>query len=205
MLRLITLSLLSLTLVLPLSTEAATKKKTKKKLAKAATIVPAAAAVTVATTAAATTSAESTSANNLAEKAPTFISQLEASTHNNLSATDVVAVTQILTQSGGLLTLIKDKFFSALGSITGLDPAVLGVLIPSVTQNIPTSELTSRLESKLGAPLNFIQTQGVSAANSIRNNSLDSVKEKVSESVAQKTGVSNDIVKTLLPSLGFSQ
>ena len=134
---------------------------------------------------------------------PAFLSQLDAVRGKALTATETAGVTNILTTSNNAISGIQSKFINGVAASTGIDPAILSAAFPSATQEVSNSDLTSKLEDKLGKKLGFLQNAGITAANALRNNSLDGIKPTLVNGVASKAGVDPDTITSLLPLLGF--
>lgn len=173
-------------------------------------LLPAAAALAATTTAtpAATATAPAgastgTTAMGMLAQLPAFLTKLDSLRGKALSATEKATVTEAVTQGNNTATGIQNKFLGGIASATGLDAATIGAIIPSATQSVSNSDLTSKLEGKLGKKLGFFQNYGVKAANSLRNNSLDSLKTSLASGVASKVGMDPTIITGLLPMLGF--
>lgn len=163
------------------------------------------AAAMAATTAAPTAApaATGTSAMGMLAQLPAFLTKIDTLRGKALSATEKATVTEAVTQGSNTANGIQNKFLGGIASATGLDAATLGAIIPSATQPVSNSDLTSKLESKLGKKLGFLQSSGVKAANSLRNNSLDSLKTSLANGVASKVGMDPATITGLLPMLGF--
>lgn len=161
---------------------------------------PALAATTAAAPAAATAG---TSAMGMLAQLPAFLTKLDTLRGSALSVAEKATVTDAVTQGNNTLNGIQNKFLGGIASATGLDAATLGAIIPSATKPVSNSDLTSKLESKLGKKLGFMQSTGVKAANSLRNNSLDGLKTSLANGVAAKVGMDPATITSLLPMLGF--
>lgn len=171
-------------------------------------LMPAAAlAATTTATPPATTSAPAattgTTAMGMLAQLPAFLTKLDTLRGTALSVTEKATITEAVTQGNNTATGIQNKFLGGIASATGLDAATIGAIIPSATQPVSNSDLTSKLEGKLGKKLGFFQNYGVKAANSLRNNSLDSLKTSLASGVASKVGMDPAIISGLLPMLGF--
>lgn len=134
---------------------------------------------------------------------PAFLTQLDILRGKALSVTEKAAVTSVVTQGNTTAQTIQGKFLGGVSKATGLDTATLGLLFPSATKSVSNSDLTSQIESKLGKKLGTLQKVGATSANTLRNNSLDSLKTTLSNGVAQKAGMDPAVVVSLLPLLGF--
>jgi hypothetical protein len=157
-------------------------------------------------TQAATTTApasNSTTAMGMLAQLPAFLTQLDKVRGKALTLAEKTAVTDVVTQGNSTVNGVQAKFLSTVSKTSGLDTATLGLLFPSATKPVTTSTLTSQVESKLGKKLGYVQKTGISAANSLRNNSLDSLKTSLSNGVGQKLGMDPALVSSLLPLLGF--
>lgn len=166
----------------------------------AAVASPAIAATT--TTAPAPASA-GTSAMGMLAQLPAFLTKIDTLRGKALSVAEKATVTDAVTQGNTTLNGIQSKFLGGIASATGLDAATLGAIVPSATQPVSNSDLTSKLESKLGKKLGFMQSTGVKAANSLRNNSLDGLKTSLANGVAAKVGMDPATISGMLPMLGF--
>lgn len=144
-----------------------------------------------------------TSAMGMLAQLPSFLTKLDALRGSALSAAEKTAVTNVVTQSNTALNGVQNKFLGSVASATGLDAATLGVLIPSATQPVSNTALLSGLESKLGGKLSVLQSSGVKAANTLRNNSLDSLKTSLASGIGSKVGMDPAIITSMLPMLGF--
>ncbi|HEX6592599.1 MAG TPA: hypothetical protein VF050_11415 [Moraxellaceae bacterium] len=164
---------------------------------------PALAATATTTTAAPATATTGTTAMGMLANLPAFLTKLDALRGQALSVAEKATVTDAVTQGDSALNGIQNKFLGAISTATGLDAGTLGAIIPSATQPVSNSDLTSKLESKLGKKLGFLQSSGVKAANSLRNNSLDSLKTSLANGVASKVGMDPATITSLLPMLGF--
>lgn len=169
----------------------------------AAVATPACAATTGTTTTTPATNSTGTSAMGMLAQLPAFLTKLDTLRGTALSVAEKATVTDAVTQSNSALNGIQNKFLGGIASATGLDAATLGAIIPSATQPVSNSDLTSKLESKLGKKLGFMQSTGVKAANSLRNNSLDGLKSSLANGVASKIGMDPATITGLLPMLGF--
>jgi len=134
---------------------------------------------------------------------PAFLTQLDTLRGKALSATEKAAVSSVVTQGNTTAQSIQGKFLGGVSKATGLDTATLGLLFPSATKSVSNSDLTSQIEGKLGKKLGMLQKAGATSANTLRNNSLDSLKTTLSNGVAQKIGMDPAMVTSLLPLLGF--
>jgi hypothetical protein len=134
---------------------------------------------------------------------PTFLTQLDTVRGKALTVAEKTAVTGVVSQANTSLNGIQGQFIGGVSKATGLDAATLGVLFPSATKPVSTSDLTGKVESKMGSKLNFLQKTALTSANTLRNNSLDSLKTNLSNGVAQKLGMDPALVTSLLPLLGF--
>lgn len=155
------------------------------------------------TTAPAAPTSTGTSAMGMLAQLPAFLSKLDALRGSALTVAEKATVTDAVTQGNNALNGIQSKFLGGIASATGLDAATIGAIIPSATQPVSNSDLTSKLESKLGKKLGFLQSNGVKAANSLRNNSLDGLKTSLANGVASKIGMDPATITSLLPMLGF--
>lgn len=157
--------------------------------------------------AAATSSAAPASTGNstmgMLAQLPAFLTKLDSMRGTALSVAEKTAVSNVVTQSNSALNGVQNKFLGSVASATGLDAATLGILIPSATQPVSNTALLSGLESKLGGKLNVLQSSGVKAANTLRNNSLDSLKTSLANGVASKVGMDPALITSMLPMLGF--
>ena len=145
----------------------------------------------------------STASSGILSNASNFITQLDAARGKALTATENSAVMSILTGSSSAASSIQSTFVNNVAVYTGIDPSILSAAFPSATTAVSDSSLTSTLESKLGQKLTSAQNISVKAANALRNNSLDSIKSSLTNSVASKVGVDATTVSSLLPLLGF--
>lgn len=134
---------------------------------------------------------------------PAFLAQLDTLRGKALNVTEKTAVTSVVTQGNTTAQSIQGKFLGGVSKATGLDTATLGLLFPSATKSVSNSDLTSQIEGKLGKKLGVLQKAGATSANTLRNNSLDSLKTTLSNGVAQKVGMDPAMVTGLLPLLGF--
>lgn len=162
---------------------------------------PALAATTTAAAPAAATTG--TTAMGMLAQLPAFLTKLDGLRGKALTATEKATVTEAVTQGNNTANGIQNKFLGGIATATGLDAATIGAIIPSATQPVSNSDLTSKLEGKLGKKLGFLQSSGVKAANSLRNNSLDSLKTSLANGVASKVGMDPAMITGLLPMLGF--
>lgn len=144
-----------------------------------------------------------TSAMGMLAQLPAFLTQLDKARGTALTIAEKTAVTNVVTQGNNTANGVQAKFLSGVSKASGLDTAALGLLFPSATKPVDSSTLTSQVENKLGTKLNFMQKTGVTAANTLRNNSLDGLKTSLSNGVAQKLGMDPALVSSLLPLLGF--
>ncbi len=147
--------------------------------------------------------ATTTGSTSMLAQLPAFLGKLDSLRGSALSVAEKATVTSAVTQGSGVLDGIQNKFLGAIASTTGLDASMLGAIIPSATQPVSNSALTSGLESKLGKKLNFLQSSSVTAANTLRNNSLDGLKTSLTNGVASKVGMDPTLISSLLPMLGF--
>lgn len=134
---------------------------------------------------------------------PIFLTRLDTVRGKALTVAEKTAVTGVVTQGNTTVDGIQAKFLGGVSKATGLDTATLGLLFPSATKSVSNSDLTSKIEGKLGSKLGMLQKAGVTSANTLRNNSLDSLKTTLSNGVAQKVGMDPAMVTGLLPLLGF--
>lgn len=134
---------------------------------------------------------------------PAFLTQLDAARGKALTVAEKTAVTSVVSQANSTVNATQNKFLGAVAKTSGLDMATLGVLFPSATKPVNTSDLANKVESKAGAKLNFMQKTALTSAATLRNNSLESLKGSISNSVAQKVGMDPALVTGLLPLLGF--
>lgn len=160
--------------------------------------------VVAATTApAAAPAATGTGAMGMLAQLPAFLGKLDSLRGKALSATEKAAVTDVVTQGNSALDGIQNKFLGGIATATGLDAATLSAIVPSATQPVSNSDLISKLEGKMGKKLGFLKSNGVKAANSLRNNSLDGLKSTLVNGVASKIGMDPATISGLLPMLGF--
>ncbi|MDQ8036338.1 MAG: hypothetical protein REI12_02885 [Pedobacter sp.] len=155
------------------------------------------------TTAAPATASTGTTAMGMLAQLPAFLTKLDAMRGTALTVAEKATVTEAVTQGNNTVNGIQNKFLGGIASATGLDAATIGAIIPSATKPVSNSDLTSKLESKLGKKLGFMQSSGVKAANSLRNNSLDSLKTSLANGVASKVGMDPALITSMLPMLGF--
>jgi hypothetical protein len=175
----------------------------KKLLIALALTLPLYAHAATTTAPAATAPAADTTAAGMMANIPAFLGKLDALRGKALSVSEKAAVTSTVSQGGGVLSGIQDKFIGGLSTASGLDAGSLGAIVPSATQGVSNSDLTSKIESKMGSKLGFFQGTAVKAANSLRNNSLDGLKTTLAEGVAKKVGMDAATITGLLPMLGF--
>lgn len=168
-----------------------------------ALLLPVAAMAATTAAPAAAPATTGTTAMGMLAQLPTFLTKLDTLRGKALSATEKATVTEAVTQGNNTANGIQNKFLGGIASATGLDAATIGAIIPSATQPVSNSDLTSKLEGKLGKKLGFLQGTGVKAANSLRNNSLDSLKTSLASGVAAKVGMDPATITGLLPMLGF--
>jgi|GEM_PF-1847768 len=145
----------------------------------------------------------STGAMGMLAQLPAFLTKLDTLRGKALTATEKATVTDAVSQGDTAVNGIQAQFLGGISKATGLDTATLGAIIPSATQGVSNADLTSKIESKLGKKLGFIQSTGVKAANALRNNSLDGLKTTLSDGVAKKIGMDPATISGLLPMLGF--
>lgn len=146
------------------------------------------------------TSAE---AMDMLTQLPAFLTRLDALRGTALSVTEKATVTDVLTQGSNTANGIQGKFLGGVSRATGLDTATLGSIIPSATKPVANTELTSRIESRLGKKMGFLQRGGVKAANTLRNNSLAGLKTSLTDGVARQVGMDPGLISAMLPMLGF--
>lgn len=168
-----------------------------------ALLLPAAAMAATTAAPAAAPAATGTSAMGMLAQLPAFLTKIDTLRGKALTATEKATVTEAVTQGNNTANGIQNKFLGGIASATGLDTASIGAIIPSATQPVSNSDLTSKLEGKLGKKLGFLQSSGVKAANSLRNNSLDNLKTSLANGVASKVGMDPAMITGLLPMLGF--
>lgn len=159
------------------------------------------AASTPATTAA--PAAASKSAMSMLAQLPAFMTRLDTLRGKALSVAEKATLSSAVAQGDSTATGIQSQFLGGLSKATGLDAAALGAMIPSATQGVSTSDLTSKIESKLGKKLGFLQSTGVKSANALRNNSLAGLKTSMTEGIAKKIGMDPAMISGLLPMLGL--
>lgn len=155
------------------------------------------------TTATATPAAAGTSAIGMLAQLPAFLTQIDTLRGKALTVAEKATVTDAVSQGDTAVTGIQSKFLGGISKATGLDATTLGAIVPVATQGISTPDLTSKIESKLGKKLGFMQSAGVKTANALRNNSLDGLKTTLSDGIAKKIGMDPATISGLLPMLGF--
>ncbi|MDI1301706.1 MAG: hypothetical protein PSX71_07360 [bacterium] len=163
-------------------------------------------AKTTATTATKTTTPSApagTSAIGMLAQLPAFLTRIDTLRGKALTVAEKATVTDAVTQGNTTATGIQSKFLGGVSKATGLDATTLGAIVPGATQGISTPDLTSKIESKLGKKLGFMQSAGVKTANALRNNSLDGLKTTLSDGIAKKIGMDPATIAGLLPMLGF--
>lgn len=156
------------------------------------------------TTAAITPAAPAgTSAMGMLVQLPAFLTRIDTLRGKALTVAEKATVTDAVSQGDTAVTGIQSEFLGGISKATGLDATTLGAIVPVATQGISTPDLTSKIESKLGKKLGFMQSAGVKTANALRNNSLDGLKTTLSEGIAKKIGMDPATITGLLPMLGF--
>lgn len=148
--------------------------------------------------------AEATStALGMMAQLPAFLTQLDTVRGKALTVAEKTAVTNVVNRGNTTVNGIQDQFLSGVSKASGLDTATLGVLFPSATKPVSNSDLSTKLEGKMGSKLNLVQKAAVTSANTLRNNSLDGLKTSLSNGVGKKLGMDPALVTSLLPLLGF--
>lgn len=142
-------------------------------------------------------------AMSMLSQLPAFISKLDALRGKALTVAEKATVSSAVSQGDSTANGIQSQFLGSISKATGVDATALGAMIPSATQGVSTSDLTSKIESKLGKKLGFLQSAGVKSANALRNNSLDGLKTSLSDGIAKKIGMDPATISGLLPMLGF--
>ncbi len=143
------------------------------------------------------------SAGNMLAQLPAFLVKLDTLRGKALTVAEKAAVTNVVTQGNTVVNNTQTTFINTIAKATKLDTATLGLLFPNATQKVSNADLTSKLEGKTGKKLDFVQKASVTAANTLRNNSLDSMKTNLSTGVASKLNMDPALVSSLLPLLGL--
>ena len=143
------------------------------------------------------------SASNMLAQLPAFLSKLDSARGSALTLSEKVVVTGVVTQGDNAVNGIQSQFLGTVSKYTGMDTATLGALFPSATQPVNDGDLNRKLEGKLGSSLSSVQKAGLKTANTLRNNSLDSLKTSMSDGVAKKLGMDPALVSSLMPLLGL--
>ena len=162
-----------------------------------------ASAIAATTTAAAPATTTGASAMGMLAQLPAFLTKLDSLRGKALTVAEKATVTDAVTQSNTTLNGIQEKFLGGVSKATGLDAATLGAIVPSATQSVSNTDLISKLEGKLGKKLGFLQSGGVKAANSLRNNSLAGLKSSLADGIGKKIGMDGATITSMLPLLGF--
>ena len=140
---------------------------------------------------------------NMVSQLPAFVKKLDTLRGKALSTTEKAGVTDVVTQGSSTLNDIQAKFISGVAKATGVDGGTLGAILPPATRAVAGTDLVNSIQDKLGKRLGFLQSNGVKAANALRNNSLDGLKSSLAEGISRKTGVDPQMITGLLPVLGF--
>lgn len=140
---------------------------------------------------------------NMISQLPAFLKKLDTLRGKALSATEKAGVADVVTQGNNTLDSIQGKFVSGVAKASGVDGGTLGAILPAATRPIASADLVSSIQNKLGKRLGFLQSNGVKAANALRNNSLDGLKSSLAGGISRKTGVDPQVITGLLPILGF--
>lgn len=134
---------------------------------------------------------------------PAFLTKVETARGKALTAAEKTAATSVITEGNNTANAIQGKFIGAISKTTGLDAPTLNLLFPNATKSVSNSDLTSKLETKMGKKLGYLEKAAVTSANTLRSNSLDGLKSSLTNGVAQKLGMDPALVTTFLPLLGF--
>jgi hypothetical protein len=140
---------------------------------------------------------------NMVSQLPGFLKKLDTLRGKALSATEKAGVTDVVTLGSSTLNDIQAKFVSGVAKATGVDGGTLGGILPPATRAVAGTDLVNSIQDKLGKRLGFLQSNGVKAANALRNNSLDGLKSSLAAGISRKTGVDPQMITGLLPLLGF--
>lgn len=133
----------------------------------------------------------------------TFLNQLEAKRGAALGLVEKAGVVAALTQTRSLADGAQNAFLGKISQVSGLDTQVLGALFPQATKPVSQNEVLSAVENKLGKKLAEPQAKLAQAAATLRNNSLDSLKNGLSSKVGKAVGMDAEVIKALLPLAGF--
>lgn len=147
--------------------------------------------------------ADATTVPGMVVQIPAFLTKVESVRGKALTVAEKTAAASIITEGNNTANGIQTKFLGAVSKASGLDVATLGLLFPSTTKSVSNSDLTSKIEAKMGSKLGFMQRTAVTSANTLRNSSLDGLKGTLTNGVAQKLGMDPTLVTGLLPLLGF--
>lgn len=140
---------------------------------------------------------------NMVTQIPAFLTKIETTRGKALSVAEKAAATTVITEGNNTANGIQTKFLGAVSKASGLDVPTLSLLFPSATQRVSNTDLTGKLEGKMGKKLGYVQKAAVTSANTLRNNSLDGLKTSLTNGVAQKLGMDPALVTACLPLIGF--
>lgn len=133
----------------------------------------------------------------------TFLTRIEAARGTALTVAEKSQVTVAAQQTRNMVDGAQQKFLGAVGGTIGMDAATVGLLFPNAAQPVSAPIVEKALESKLGKQLSGYESTAVSAATTLRNNSLNTLKSGLANKVGGTVGLPGETVMALLPLLGF--
>lgn len=132
-----------------------------------------------------------------------FLDKLDAARGQAMPVADRLAVGGMAAETKHLVDSTQTQLVDKVGAVTGLGGDTVRVLMPNAAVPVSDSKLLSGVEEKLGKKLPTADARAITAANALRNNSLQSIKDGFAQKVGDKTGVGKDTVVALLPLLGL--